>query len=107
VVDFTRLSARRPQVPLEPLKDFIEEESSDPHGYAEQRDFLNQVRSCMGELTDLQLNVILLRYGAGLSRAEVAGVLNRSQDTVAVVQHQALKKLRGLMKVKGYESYRS
>jgi DNA-directed RNA polymerase specialized sigma24 family protein len=49
----------------------------------------------------------LHRYGAGLSRVEVAEVLDRTEDTVAVVQHQALKKLRGLMKSRGYETYRS
>lgn len=107
VVDSMRTSARRPQVALEPIQDHVADDATDPHNYAEQQEFLGQVRNCMDELTELQLQVIMLRYGAELSRSEVAEMLDRTQDTVAVVQHQALKKLRGLMKLRGYETYRT
>jgi RNA polymerase sigma-70 factor (ECF subfamily) len=106
VVDFARLRVRKPQVTLEPLHNYLAEEGSDPHGFVEQQDFLLHVKNCMEELTDLQAQVILLKYGAGMSTAEVAEVLGRTPGTIAAVQHQALTRLRGLMGVKGYKSYK-
>ena len=107
VIDAVRRSSRRPQVRLEPLDNMLEAESGDPHRYAERRDFLDQVRTCMGDLTDLQAQVLMLKYGAELSNIEVAEILGRTPDTVASVQYQALRKLHSLMKLKGYKSYRS
>ena len=107
VVDSARRATRHPEVGLEPLQAYIAEEATDPHGYAEQQDFLNQVKNCMGELTEFQVQVIMLKYGAGMSNAEVAEMLDRTPGTIAGVQFQALKKLRGLMGLKGYKSYKS
>ncbi|MEO8082808.1 MAG: sigma-70 family RNA polymerase sigma factor [Ardenticatenales bacterium] len=45
-------------------------------------------------LTDLQHDVLALRFIAGLSVADTAAVLCRSDDAVKNVQHHALKSLR-------------
>ena len=102
VVDSVRHNSRHPHVRLEHLDNVLEAEIGDPHQYAEQKEFLQQVITCMQELTELQIQVILLKYGAELSNAEVAEVLGRSKDTVAAVQYQALKKLHSLMNLKGF-----
>ncbi len=107
VVDSVRRNMRHPEVDLETLQDFIAEEGGDPQDYAEQQDFMRQVNNCMEELTELQLQVILLKYGAGMGNAEVAETLDRTSGTIATVHHQTLKKLRGLMKLKGYGAYKS
>ena len=88
------------------LHNHIAEEGSDPQSYTEQQDFMNQVNDCMNELTELQRQVILLKYGAGMSNIEVAEVLDRTPGTIATVQHQTLKKLRGLMGLRGYKTYK-
>lgn len=102
VIDAARAASRRPQVQLAPEHDRQEADVGDPHEYAERMDFLRQIKVAMEELSDLQANVILLRYGAELSIAEVAEVLDRTRGTVAAVQSQALRKLRALMTIKGY-----
>ncbi len=48
----------------------------------------------MERLTDLQRQVIALRFGAGLSLAETADMLQRTQNAVKNLQHNALANLR-------------
>ncbi len=48
----------------------------------------------MARLTSLQQQVIALRFGAGLSLAETADVLQRTQNAVKNLQHNALANLR-------------
>lgn len=107
VVDAVRLNTRRPEVDLETLHNHIASEDGDPQDHLEQQDFLIQVKNCMEALTELQLQVILLKYAAGMSNGEIAEVLDRTPGTVAAVQHQTLKKLRGLMRMRGYGTYKS
>lgn len=45
-------------------------------------------------LTDLQAEVVALRFGAGLSLAETAQALSRSENAVKNLQHNALLSLR-------------
>ncbi|HUP27413.1 MAG TPA: sigma-70 family RNA polymerase sigma factor [Chloroflexia bacterium] len=106
VIDAVRVAKRHPEVDFETLQDRASEDGIDPQTYAEQQDFLGQVKTCMEELTDLQLQVILLKYGADMSNAEVAEMLDRTVGTVATVQHQTLQKLKGLMRLKGYKTYK-
>jgi RNA polymerase sigma-70 factor (ECF subfamily) len=102
VIDAARATNRTPQVQLAPEHEKQEAEVGDPHEYAERMDFLGHVKVAMEELSELQAQVILLRYGAELTIAEVAEALNRTPGTITAVQHQALKKLRALMTIKGY-----
>lgn len=104
VVDTLRQHSRRPQVPLEPLGDALPSEGKDPHFYAEQSDFRDHLRDAMTELTDLQAQVINLKFGAGLSNAEVADVLQRSEGAVKALQYSALQNLHKLMMLRGYTS---
>ncbi len=106
VVDTLRQHSRRPQVPLEPLGDMLPSEGKDPHFYAEQSDFRDHLRDAMTELTDLQAQVINLKFGAGLSNAEVADVLERSEGAVKALQYSALQNLHKLMMLRGYTSQR-
>ena len=107
VIDAARFTKRHPEAGIEVLYNHIAEDGSDPQIYTEQQDFMNQVNDCMKELTELQRQVILLKYGGGLSNAEVAEVLDRTPGTIATVQHQTLRKLRGLMGLRGYKAYKS
>ena len=45
-------------------------------------------------LTDLQRHVITLKFGAGLSNAEVALVLGRTEGAVKALQHSGLRSLQ-------------
>jgi RNA polymerase sigma-70 factor (ECF subfamily) len=52
------------------------------------------VDAALARLTDLQRQVVALRFGAGLSLAETADVMRRSENAVKNLQHNALVSLR-------------
>jgi RNA polymerase sigma-70 factor (ECF subfamily) len=58
---------------------------------------MTDVMSAMDSLTDLQREVISLRFGSGLSVAETAQAVGRKDNAVKALQHAGLKKLRALM----------
>lgn len=55
---------------------------------------LGEVHEAMGALTDLQRQVLNLRFAADLSIAEVAKVMNRKEGAVKFLQFSALRSLR-------------
>ena len=55
---------------------------------------LGDVHEAMGELTDLQRQVLNLRFAADLSIAEVSKVMNRKEGAVKFLQFSALRLLR-------------
>ena len=55
---------------------------------------LGKVHDAMGALTDLQRQVLNLRFAADLSIAEVARVMNRTDGAVKALQFSALRSLR-------------
>lgn len=90
VVDHLRQRTRRPQVALEPLEGTLLADGDDPYTWAEAADFRDHLRVALGRLTDLQAQVIALKFGGGLSNAEVGRVLGRSEGAVKALQHSAL-----------------
>ncbi len=103
VVDALRKHSRRPQVPLEPVSDTLPSERDDPHHLAEQSDARDHLREAIAELTDLQAQVITLKFGSELSNAEVAVILDRTEGAVKALQYSALQNLQKKMVLKGYE----
>lgn len=77
-------------------------DGTDPHHYAERRDFLGHLRGCISQLSDLQAQVITLKYAAGLNNPEIAEVMSRSTNAVNSLHYEALKKLEKLLAEKGY-----
>jgi RNA polymerase sigma-70 factor, ECF subfamily len=102
VVDSLRRNTRRPQVPLEPVSDFLPSERDDPHILAEQRDSRDHLLEAISDLTDLQAQVIMLKFGSGLSTAEIAAVMDRSEGAVKALQYSGLQNLQKKMILKGY-----
>jgi len=93
VVDHLRQRARRPQVALEALEGTLLSDGDDPYTWAEAADFRDHLRGALGRLTDLQAQVIALKFGGGLSNAEVGRVLGRSEGAVKALQHSALNNM--------------
>lgn len=56
------------------------------------------VRTATGRLPEAQRQVIALRFGAGLSVAETAKALNKSENNVKVLQHKAIARLQQLVR---------
>lgn len=91
VIDYWRTDKSKVMVPL---SDSLMDDTADPETAAETNSAMRQVVEALGQLTRAQRDVIELRFAAGLSTAEVAQVLGKSQGAVKVMQHSALVALR-------------
>lgn len=54
----------------------------------------------MKDITDLQQQVLSLRFAGGLSIEETAKVMDRSEGAVKFLQHSALQALRRVLEPK-------
>jgi len=68
---------------------------ADPAAMTVRADELRRVRQALGSLPDDRRQVVLLRFAEGLTTAEVAAVLERSEGAVRVLLHRALRDLAG------------
>ncbi len=98
IVDSLRRHTRRPQVDIDPLATLLVAEGGDPHTWAEAGEARAQLRVALQRLTDLQAQVIALKFGGGLSNAEVGQILGRSEGAVKALQHSALQNLYGWLR---------
>jgi len=100
VANHWRTQGRRPEqvdLPTEddgerPMPDLAAD--TDPNEEIDLRLSTEQVQLAMYDLTELQQQVIALRFGAGLSLAETADIMDRSQNAIKNLQHNALAALR-------------
>ncbi|MCJ7522133.1 MAG: sigma-70 family RNA polymerase sigma factor [Dehalococcoidia bacterium] len=97
VIDYKRTDKSKKTFPL---YENITSDTVSPETEAEMNSDVRQLIQAMGQLTPAQRDVIELRFAGGLSNAEVAKILGKSQGAVKVMQHSALaalrKKLSGL-----------
>ena len=94
VVDNFRRKGRRPTVPLDNAVNAASDAHSDLERLAEVSLTMREVVSAMDKLTDLQREVVTLRFAAGLSIAETAEAVGRKENAVKALQHAGIKKLR-------------
>ncbi len=95
MVDERRKVVRRPAVepsPDEELHDLVADAS--PEDDAVARLTTEEIVDLLGDLTDDQRQVLLLRLVGGLSHAEVAEVLGRRRGAVKQLSRRALRALR-------------
>ena len=67
---------------------------SDPAQIAEQEITLEQIKSAISGLTELQQQVITMRLVSGFSIAETAKAMGKNEGAVKALQHSALEVLR-------------
>ena len=94
VVDYFRKKGSRPTAPLDAAANKIGVSSSDLEYQASISLTMSEVTVAMDVLTDLQREVIALRFASGLSIAETAETIGKRQNAVKALQHAGLKKLR-------------
>ena len=97
VVDNFRRKGRRPTVPLDKAVNAASDAHSDLERLAEISLTIREVVSAMDNLTDLQKEVITLRFAAGLSIAETAKAVGRKENAVKALQHAGIRKLRNAL----------
>ena len=93
---------RRPTTTLEDAP-----EPADPSPYSAQDLLLDGrvnasvVRRALLQLPENLREVLVLRFFAGLSHAEVAAQIGKSEQNARVMQFRALKQMRGLVEAEG------
>ena len=97
VVDNFRRKGRKPTVPLDKVLHFSSETDGEMENQAQISWSMGEVFEAMTSLTDLQREVITLRFVAGLSIAETADAVGRKDNAVKALQHAGIRKLRNLM----------
>jgi RNA polymerase sigma-70 factor (ECF subfamily) len=93
-VDFLRRKSKRATVPLD---ESLAASDSNPQLLTEQRLDIKQLVGATQKLTKAQREVIALRFASGLSVAEVAKAMGKSQGAVKALQHSAVVSLRRVM----------
>ena len=97
VVDHFRKRGRRPIVALDDAPAAATEYDPDLDRKLDVDMSMAPVREAMKDLTDLQREVISLRFAAGLSVAETARAVGKKDNAVKALQHAGIKKLRGIL----------
>ncbi len=105
IIDHYRSAAKRRCVDLSGVQTALADpsavtEDEDPIAEVEKREQIAKVLEALPGLSAWQREVISLRFGAGLHLAEAAGVMGKSLGAVKTLQHQAIRKLRGIMGAK-------
>ena len=79
------------------LSEFIPDHARDHTEIVELELTMQGVRKAMEKLPEAQRQVVALRFGSGLSVAETAQALKKTENNVKVLQHKAIAKLQVLV----------
>jgi len=92
--DHLRSQKRQPiHIALSSIAEHLITDSGLEPDYDRRETFL-EVLSHLEDLSEREKEVIALRYGAGLSNAEIASMLELSGNHIAVLHNRAIEKLR-------------
>ena len=95
IIDDVRYQQRRP---TQALYDTIEMGSEDdPAILADKRIKEKVIWDAIQQLTEDQKNVIILRFGEGLTAPQVAKILNKTEEAVRALQRRGLSNLRKIL----------
>ena len=81
-----------------PLTETIQDPSPDHVEQIALQFTIATVRQATEKLPEAQRQVITLRFGAGLSVAETAKALGKTENNVKVLQHKAIAKLQTMVR---------
>ena len=99
VVDYLRRASRRP---TEELEEGLPLAGPPPDEQVAQQMAFEDVQEAMEGITEAQRRVIALRFAGGLSIAEAAEVMGKSQGAIKALQHSAVQAVRRRLKQQGY-----
>jgi RNA polymerase sigma-70 factor, ECF subfamily len=97
VIDYYRQSKKNKSIPLNESITIIADD--DPETMVEQHMEMVEVKTMVEKLPAKQREVISLRFGSGLSVAETAAAIGKTEGTVKKLQFVALARLKKLMKI--------
>ena len=100
VVDYFRRNDRKQVQPLDDAAMVSDAFSSDLDHRLDVKLLMQQVNVAMKNLTDLQKEIITLRFVGELSVRETAEAVGKKENAVKALQHAGIKNLRRGMNVK-------
>ena len=92
MVDYLRKKTKRPSIPLEDAPP--QTGGEDPEEITEDKFDIERVTEAAKTLTDLQREVISLRFASELSITEAARIMGKSEGAIKALQHSAILALR-------------
>lgn len=95
VIDHWR--TRKPTVSIDLVKDDLLSELPEVHKEIDDKFDLALVRNAIAKLEPDQQNVMIMKFVDELSNKEIAGILDKSEGAVRVIQHRALRQLKKLI----------
>jgi RNA polymerase sigma-70 factor (ECF subfamily) len=95
VVDHWRKKSKRTTVPLE--ETLVGSSNSSPSADTERKMDIESLVAATRRLTSLQREVVSLRFAGGLSVAEVAKSMGKSEGAIKALQHSAVVSLRKMV----------
>ena len=97
VIDFYRKKGRQMNTSLDDAMRVVGSDNVDMDKQIDIKLSIKKVNDVMGGLTQLQQEVLTLRFAGGLSVAETAEAMGKKENAVKALQHAAIKKLRTLL----------
>jgi RNA polymerase sigma-70 factor (ECF subfamily) len=95
IVDWYRREKRVTLLPLEQAIEVIDQAPT-PEQYAEQREIHERLYHALGLLSELEQQVVRLRFGHGLRFAIIAEVINHTEGSSRALLSRALRHLRAV-----------
>jgi RNA polymerase sigma-70 factor (ECF subfamily) len=83
------------------LLDHVYRDSTTPSRVVRRDEAISALAACIGELSAAHRQIIELRFLTGMSVAEIAQRLGKSEDAVVALTQRALKALRDAMTARG------
>ncbi len=99
VADHHRQQQRRPAVSLE-AHETVLAPGADPCREAQQHETLAGLTHALEKLTEEQRLVVISKFGEGMSNAQVAAWLGKTEGAIEGLQHRALRKLGRLLQAR-------
>ncbi|MGE5602179.1 MAG: RNA polymerase sigma factor [Nitrososphaerales archaeon] len=96
VIDYHRSIRRRPQVDLDEDVS-MSLQSPDPCEEVERQEALRRLSGALEQLTEEQRLVVISKFGEGLSNAQTAAWLGKTEGAIEGLQHRALRTLSRLL----------
>ena len=97
IIDHFRKRSRQKNTPLKETGELASASSYELEADLDIKLSVGQVYLAMEDLTDLQKEVMSLRFAAGLSVRETAEAVGKRENAIKALQHAAIKKLRILL----------
>lgn len=95
IIDHVRYQQRRP---VQTLYEVVETHSEeDPASLVQKQMQDEAVWNAIQQLTEDQKNVIILRFGEGLTAPQVAEILDKTEEAVRALQRRGLANLRKIL----------